>query len=164
MYELISLPQDGDKPTFYEALNAQVKALLHGESNRIANAANLCSLLFHSIPQVNWVGFYFLEGDELVVGPFQGKPACIRIAMGRGVCGTAAQERRTQIVGDVSQFSDHIPCDAESRSEIVVPLQKDGRLIGVLDVDAPVTNRFDPEDAQGLQQVVTSYMEAVEIP
>ena len=119
----------------------------------MANAANTSALLWHTLPQLNWVGFYFLRGGELVVGPFQGKPACVRIALGRGVCGTAAASGKTQVVPDVHAFPGHIACDAASRSEVVVPLVHAGRVVGVLDLDSPEPGRFDAADAAGLEQV-----------
>src|ERR1700758_1511687 len=123
------------KREFYAELELQARALLADEKNMIANAANFAALLYHPLPELNWAGFYFLVDDELVVGPFQGKPACVRIAMGRGVCGLAAQTRRSQLVPDVHAFADHIACDAASRSELVVPLlMPDGTLLGVLDL------------------------------
>lgn len=147
-----------DKPGFYRELHAQMQGLLSGEQDRIANAANFCALLFHALTEVNWVGFYFFDGRELVVGPFQGKPACVRIALGKGVCGTAAALRRTQLVGDVEQFPGHIACDAASRSEIVVPLLLGEQLLGVLDIDSPVLDRFDFEDQTGLEALARLYI------
>jgi GAF domain-containing protein len=120
----------------------------------LANAANMCALLYQMLSDVNWVGFYFLQGGELVLGPFQGKVACVRIAMGRGVCGTAAERREILIVPDVNEFPGHIACDAASRSEIVLPLVQRGRLLGVLDLDSPDLARFDHEDRNGLQAAV----------
>jgi L-methionine (R)-S-oxide reductase len=140
-----------DKATLYHELNAQLVGLFAGETNGLANAANMCAVLYHGLPKVNWVGFYFLHGDELVLGPFQGQVACVRIALGRGVCGTAAQRRETIVVPDVHAFPGHIACDAASRSEIVVPLLQDGRLLGVLDLDSPELARFDFEDRDGLK-------------
>jgi L-methionine (R)-S-oxide reductase len=139
-----------DKRSLYKELNAQLAALFADESNGLANAANMCAVLYHGLAKLNWVGFYFLQGDELVLGPFQGKVACVRIALGRGVCGTAAQRRQTLVVPDVEAFPGHITCDAASRSEIVVPLLQHGHLIGVLDLDSPELARFDTEDADGL--------------
>jgi L-methionine (R)-S-oxide reductase len=141
-----------DKASLYGELAMQVSGLLHGERNMIANAANFSALLYHALPDVNWVGFYFLDEGELVVGPFQGKPACVRIAIGKGVCGTAVAEDRTQLVEDVDAFPGHIPCDSASRSEIVVPLKKDGAIIGVLDIDSPSKARFDDDDRQGSRE------------
>lgn len=132
---------------------AQAESLVAGESDFIANAANLSSLLFHSLPAVNWVGVYLLKEGELVVGPFQGKPACVRIPMGKGVCGTAAAKRETVVVDNVEAFSGHIACDADSRSEIVIPLLCDGVLLGVLDVDSPVSARFGAAERAGLERI-----------
>jgi L-methionine (R)-S-oxide reductase len=139
-----------DKATLYHELNAQLAGLFAGETDGLPNAANMCAVLYHGLPKVNWVGFYFLQGDELVLGPFQGQVACVRIALGRGVCGTAAQRRETLVVPDVHAFPGHIACDAASRSEIVVPLLQDGRVLGVLDLDSPELARFDFEDRDGL--------------
>lgn len=149
----------GNKTEQYAQLLAQARALMHGERDRIANAANLSALLFHSLPEVNWVGFYFHDGVELVVGPFQGLPACIRIPLGRGVCGTAAATGTTQLVGDVEAFPGHIPCDSASRSELVVPLFAQGALIGVLDLDSPRLQRFDADDQTGLEAIAEAFME-----
>lgn len=142
-------------------LAAQAQGLLSAESDMIANAANLSALLFMSLEQVNWVGFYFLKDGELVLGPFQGKPACVRIPMGRGVCGKAAETRQTQRVADVDQFSDHIACDAASRSEIVVPLVRNGELLGVLDIDSPVTERFSADDQDMLEELAAVYLRSI---
>ncbi|GAB2898720.1 GAF domain-containing protein [Paraburkholderia jirisanensis] len=151
------------KREFYAELEQQARALLAGEPNRVANAANFSALLFHAMPQLNWAGFYFLVDGELVVGPFQGKPACVRIALGRGVCGTAAQTRQTQLVPDVHAFADHIACDAASQSEIVIPfVTSTGELIGVLDLDSPVLARFDEEDRAGLEAVAKVFIETLE--
>lgn len=139
------------KAARYRELNAQLAALFGGERSGLSNAANLCALLYRLLPDLNWVGFYFLQGGELVLGPFQGKVACVRIAIGRGVCGTAAHRRKTLIVADVQAFPGHIACDSASASEIVVPLLQEGRLLGVLDLDSPRLARFDPEDAAGLE-------------
>ena len=139
-----------DKPADYARLAQDLAGLLAGESDRIANAANTAALIFVALPDLNWVGFYFLRGTELVLGPFQGKPACVRIGLGQGVCGAAAQ-RRTLVVPDVQKFPGHITCDAASRAEIVVPLLEAGTLIGVLDLDSPVAGRFDEADARGLE-------------
>jgi len=155
--------QDTEKKELYRTLEAQARALLEDESDRIANAANLSALLFNGLPQLNWAGFYFLKDGELVVGPFQGKPACVRIPMGRGVCGTAAERRETIVVEDVNAFDDHIACDADSRSEIVVPLVGgNDEVIGVLDLDAPVPSRFDEADREGLERIAAAWMEAVQ--
>lgn len=145
----------------YRDLLAQAQALLSGEHHRIANAANLSALLFDALPDINWAGFYFLEGDELIVGPFQGKPACVRIAMGKGVCGTAAATRATQRIEDVHAFEGHIACDPRSRSEIVVPLIVNDQLIGVLDIDSPIRERFGPEDQAGLEALAGVYVNSL---
>jgi len=135
----------------YDALLAHLSGLIAGERDGVANLANAAALLMGSLPDLNWAGFYLVREGELVVGPFQGLPACVRIAFGRGVCGTAAAERRTIVVPDVHAFPGHIACDAASRSEIVVPLVKDGRLLGVMDLDSPSAARFDATDAVGLE-------------
>jgi len=152
-----------DKPAGYAELATQARGLLQDETNLIANAANFAALVYHALPMVNWAGFYFFDGNELVVGPFQGRPACVRIAPGRGVCGTAAQTRQTQLVEDVNAFTGHIACDAASRSEIVVPLVRaDGSLLGVWDVDSPHTGRFDEADRTGMEQLCSIFMAAVD--
>lgn len=143
----------GTKSEQYALLIEQCKAILHGERHRIANAANLSALFFNSLPDVNWLGFYFLEQGELIVGPFQGLPACVRIAIGKGVCGTAAQTLQTQLVADVHAFEGHIACDSASQSELVVPLIQHGQLIGVLDIDSPILNRFDVEDQVAFETI-----------
>jgi len=146
------------KYALYQQVCEQLQGLIGEESNLVANAANTSALLFQVLPDVNWVGFYLAEGDELVLGPFQGKPACVRIPFGKGVCGTAAAERKTIIVPDVDQFPGHIACDSVSRSEIVVPLLNWGRVLGVLDVDSASLNRFDEEDEEGLESVVSIFL------
>ena len=151
----------GSKPEQYQQLLAQARALMAGEGDRVANAANLAALVFHSLPDLNWVGFYFYDGSELVVGPFQGLPACVRIAIGKGVCGTAAQTRQTQRIADVDAFPGHIPCDSASRSELVVPLFKSERLIGVFDLDSPLLDRFDAEDQAGLEAIAAAFLESL---
>ncbi|MBJ8341937.1 GAF domain-containing protein [Antrihabitans sp. YC3-6] len=151
----------GDSAEQYVQLAAQAEALTAGEHDRIANAANVSALLFHTLLDVNWVGFYLFDGHELVVGPFQGKPACIRIALGVGVCGTAATTRQTQVVPDVHAFAGHIACDADTRSEIVVPLVRAGALIGVLDLDSPLPNRFDDADRIGLEAIAEVFLESL---
>lgn len=148
----------GDRAEQYRQLSARAAALVAGETDRIANAANLSALLFHALPDVNWAGFYFYDGRELVVGPFQGKPACIRIDLGAGVCGTAAATRQTQLVPDVHGFAGHIACDADTRSEIVVPLVHAGELIGVLDLDSPLPDRFDDSDRVGLEAIAEVFL------
>jgi L-methionine (R)-S-oxide reductase len=150
------------KREHYDELVNQARGLMLGEPDMIANAANFSALIFNSLPEVNWAGFYLFDGNELVVGPFQGKPACIRIALGRGVCGTAAQHRQTQLVRDVHAFDGHIACDAASQSEIVVPLVKaDGTLLGVWDVDSPMINRFDDEDRVGMEALCAAFLETL---
>jgi GAF domain-containing protein len=150
-----------DKAGLYTELAQQARGLLHGEPNLVANAANFAALVFHALPDINWCGFYFLDGDELVVGPFQGKPACIRIALGRGVCGIAAVERATQVVEDVAAHPNHVYCDSASRSEIVVPLVRaDGTLLGVWDVDSPNLARFDADDRAGMEALCKVFMRA----
>lgn len=138
----------------YRAMVASLESLLEGESDALANLANAAALLAQSVEAINWCGFYLLRGEELVLGPFQGKPACVRIPIGKGVCGSAAQERATLVVPDVTRFPGHIACDPASRSEIVVPILEDGVLRGVLDVDAPEVGRFDREDLEGLEAFV----------
>lgn len=159
MFDLEAL-NSKDKSAVYAGLEKQLRALLHGERDFIANCANTAALLWHSLPDLNWAGVYRLMGDELVLGPFQGKPACVRIRMGKGVCGTAAATRRTVLVPNVHEFPGHIACDAASKSEIVVPLVKDGLLLGVLDLDSPKLNRFDAADQAGLERVVAVLVEA----
>ena len=152
----------GSKREQYAQLHAQARALLHGERNLVANAANLSALLWHALPRLNWCGFYLYDGTELVVGPFQGLPACVRIPLGKGVCGTAAATRATQVVEDVNAFDGHIACDSASRSECVVPLfAADGALIGVLDLDSPDLARFDADDAAGLEAIAAAFVESV---
>ncbi|MCD9045509.1 MULTISPECIES: GAF domain-containing protein [unclassified Luteimonas] len=151
----------GDKPQQYAQLAEQARALLHGERDRVANAANLSALVYHALPDLNWVGFYFFDGTELVVGPFQGQPACVRIPLDRGVCGAAARTRTTQRIDDVHAFPGHIACDAASRSELVVPLADGERLVGVFDIDSPQPARFDAEDQAGLEAVAAIFMESL---
>ena len=151
----------GSKPEQYAQLLQQARALLHGERDRIANAANLSALLYNALPRLNWVGFYFFDGTELVVGPFQGLPACVRIPLDKGVCGAAASTRATQLVEDVHAFPGHIACDAASRSELVVPLVSGDALIGVLDLDSPEPARFDVEDQTGLEAIALAYLESL---
>jgi GAF domain-containing protein len=148
------------KAELYAGLSAQLHSLLEGERDELANMANFASLIFHSLPDLNWAGFYLLKGRELVLGPFQGKPACVRIALGGGVCGTAASRRETILVDNVHDFPGHITCDSASNSEIVVPVLKGARLIGVLDVDSPSLSRFDETDARGLNELVAIFIAA----
>ena len=148
------------KHKLFIELETSFKELLKNESDMIANAANMAALIYHNLPDVNWAGFYFLKGDELVLGPFQGQPACMRIPIGRGVCGTAAQQRKSILVADVHQFPGHIACDTVSNSEIVIPLIKDEKLLGVLDIDSPTIGRFDEEDQKGLERLVEVFVNA----
>ena len=145
------------KQTMYADLRSQLQGLVAGESDMIANAANFSALLFHTMPDLNWAGFYFLQGDELVLGPFQGKPACIRIRKGRGVCGAAVERDTTMVVPDVHAFPGHIACDVNSRSELVAPVRRDGVVMGVLDLDSPLPGRFDAVDAEGIQALVAIF-------
>ena len=143
-----------EKPELYRDLARQLAALIAGEPDPIANAANTAALIYHGLPDLNWAGFYFRNGAELVLGPFQGKPACVRIPIGKGVCGTAAARGTTVLVPDVHDFPGHIACDPDSRSELVVPLIKDGSVLGVLDLDSPLPERFDELDRDGCEQLV----------
>lgn len=161
--------QEGKKPAgaaksdLYRRLAAELASLLEGERDIMANLANAAALLYHGLAEVNWVGFYLLQGDELVLGPFQGKPACTRIPMGKGVCGTAAQRLSPLVVGDVHAFPGHIACDAASHSEIVLPILDRGRLIGVLDLDSPLRSRFDREDEIGLGQLLEALVGSTDL-
>lgn len=148
------------KAEFYRELSAQLEALLAGENDPVANAANTSALLFQMMPDLNWAGFYLLRDGELVLGPFQGKPACVRIPVGRGVCGTAAERRQSVLVEDVHAFPGHIACDADSRSELVVPLLHEGRVLGVIDLDSPLPARFDPEDQAGIEAIAAIVLKA----
>jgi GAF domain-containing protein len=150
--------KQNEKTKLYASLTVQLLSLLKGEHDFVANAANFSALLFNSLPNVNWAGFYFLHGDELVLGPFQGNPACVRIPMGKGVCGVAAQQCETIIVPNVHEFPGHIACDVASNAEIVVPLFDGERLLGVLDLDSPLIGRFDDRDAEGLNELVTVFV------
>ena len=149
------------KADLYDTLAAQLSSLLAGERDLIANAANFASLVFHSLPDLNWAGFYFAKDGELVLGPFQGKPACVRIKLGQGVCGAGAVRCETVIVPNVHEFPGHIACDSASNSEVVVPLMKDSRLIGVLDLDSPRPARFDQDDAAGLETLARILLSSV---
>jgi L-methionine (R)-S-oxide reductase len=160
MNDRMALP---DKRMLYGDLCEQAAALLVGERDMIANAANVAALLYHGLPDVSWAGFYILRADQLVLGPFQGRPACVRIALGRGVCGTAAVDRRALVVPDVHVFAGHIACDAASRSEIVVPLIAAGLVVGVLDLDSPQIARFDGDDAKGLEAVAGIWLAGSDI-
>lgn len=150
-----------DKASLYQELASQLTGLLSDERDAIANAANTAALLFTSLPDLNWAGFYFLRSPgELVLGPFQGKPACVRISVGRGVCGAAVERRQSMLVQDVHAFPDHIACDAASRSELVVPLIRNGRIFGVIDLDSPLVSRFDLEDQRGIEAIAAIYVKA----
>lgn len=153
-------PLAADKAEAYRDLAQQLAALIGDERDAIANAANTSALLFDLLPDLNWAGFYLLKDGELVLGPFQGRPACIRIPLGRGVCGTAAATRTSQVVADVHAFPGHIACDAASRSELVVPLMKGDTLLGVLDLDSPVPGRFDEADRVGIEAVAALWVSA----
>ncbi len=152
----------GTKTEIYEELVRQARGLLQGERDLIANAANVAALISQIVPDLNWAGFYFVKGGELVLGPFQGKPACVRIAMGKGVCGTAAARRETLVVEDVHAFPGHIACDSASNSELVVPLIKGGKVFGVLDLDSPSFARFDAEDRRAFEALVTAFVEGTD--
>jgi GAF domain-containing protein len=161
MFEAQTIPDlgaDAGKPEFYRALGRQVDALLDGERDPIANAANISAILFQLMPDLNWAGFYFLRGDELVLGPFQGKPACVRIAVGKGVCGAAVVRRQSIVVEDVDTFPGHIACDSASRSELVVPLLRGDTIVGVIDLDSPTPGRFDVDDRAGIEGVAERYL------
>lgn len=150
------------KPAFYAQLVRELQSLVQGESDRIANLANAAALLYHSLPDLNWAGFYLLKDGELVVGPFQGKPACVRIAIGKGVCGTAARKRATVLVPNVHEFPGHIACDSASNSEIVVPLIAGDELLGVMDLDSPKLGRFDAADQAGLEEFAAALAKSYE--
>lgn len=150
----------GNKAEFYRELAQQLQGLLDGEPDMIANAANTSALMFQMMPDLNWAGFYFLKGDELVLGPFQGKPACVRIPIGRGVCGTAINERTSILVKDVHAFPGHIACDAASRSELVVPVRNGDDITGVIDLDSPIPSRFDADDQAGVERLAEIFAAA----
>lgn len=152
----------GDSDSLHGTLAQQARALLSGQRDRIANAANLSALLFMELEDVNWAGFYFLQENQLVLGPFQGKPACVTIPLGRGVCGTAASTRSSQRVADVHAFDGHIACDVNSRSEIVIPLVQGGQLIGVLDIDSPLPCRFDEQDQTLMEEIAGIYLASID--
>lgn len=158
METLTRVEPAGSKYALYQQICDQLQGLLGDEQDFIANAANTAALLFHVLPDVNWVGFYTAEGKELVLGPFQGKPACARIPFGKGVCGTAASKRKTMVVPDVNRFPGHIACDTASQSEIVVPLLNWGKLLGVLDIDSATLERFDEDDREGIESVVAVFL------
>lgn len=158
MKSLTHVDRGVSKDVFYQQICEQLAELLGDEKNFIANAANTSALLFQSMPDINWAGFYIAELQQLVLGPFQGKPACVRIPFGKGVCGTAAAQAKTIVVPDVSHFEGHIFCDTSSQSEIVVPLLNWGKLLGVLDIDSATLNRFDDEDKEGIESVVSVFL------
>lgn len=162
MFDLTE-PAAASKSELYTSLAAQLRSLLEDERDFIANAANFSSLIYHVLPDLNWAGFYLHKDGELVLGPFQGKPACVRIAIGKGVCGTAAEKRETMLVENVHEFPGHIACDSASNSEVVVPIIKDGHLIGVLDLDSPLIGRFDAEDQAGLESLVEIFLKSSDV-
>lgn len=153
----------GSKAEIYEELLRQAEGLLDGERDLIANSANIAALIWQIVPELNWVGFYFLRNNELVLGPFQGKPACVRITMGKGVCGTSVQSKQTVLVEDVHAFPGHIACDPASNSELVVPLIRFGIAYGVLDIDSPHVGRFDQQDLVGIEALVRLFVEMTDI-
>lgn len=163
MYQLRQISIES-KLDLYRILEEEIEVLFRDEHDFIANSANLCSLLYHTLPDLNWVGVYINRNNQLVLGPFQGKPACVRIRFDQGVCGKAAAERKTVIVTNVHQFPGHIACDSASNSEIVLPLIISNRLIGVLDIDSPIFNRFDSDDKTGLEKTVNTYLRLTKIP
>jgi L-methionine (R)-S-oxide reductase len=163
MFEVKDIPVSDNKRDFYASLAQQLTGLLEGERDMIANTANMSALIFQFLPDLNWAGFYFMREGELVLGPFQGKTACVRIAVGRGVCGSAVERRESVVVPDVDAFPGHIACDSASRSELVVPLIKDRRVLGVLDLDSPNLNRFDEEDREGCETLVRIFLAATEM-
>ena len=163
MFEAKPLTDTGSKRDFYASLAQQLTGLLHGEPDAIANAANMSALIYELMPDLNWAGFYFMRGPELVLGPFQGKVACVRIPVGRGVCGAAVERKASVVVPDVHAFPGHIACDSASRSELVVPLIKNGTVLGVLDLDSPTLDRFDQDDREGCETLVRVYLETSEI-
>ena len=159
----VQTPPAGTKTELYSELASQARALLQGERDATANSANIGALVFHTLPALNWVGFYWMKAGGLVLGAFQGKPACVRIALGEGVCGTAARDRKTIVVADVNQFPGHIACDSASNSEVVVPLIVRGNVVGVLDLDSPKAGRFDGEDARGLEALAEIVLAATDL-
>jgi GAF domain-containing protein len=163
MFEVKDIPISDNKRDFYASLAQQLTGLMEGEPDAIANAANMSALIYQFLPDLNWAGFYFMRGEGLVLGPFQGKTACVRIAVGRGVCGAAVERKQSIVVPDVHAFPGHIACDSASRSELVVPLVKDGKVLGVLDLDSPSPNRFDEEDREGCERLVQIYLQSSEM-
>lgn len=163
MFALKTAPPGAPPDDLHAGLLEQARALLSGERDPVANAANLAALVFHTLPDLNWAGFYLMKGGELVLGPFQGRPACVRIAVGRGVCGTAVAQRRTQLVPDVNAFPGHIACDSASRSELVVPIFKAGAVFGVMDLDSPSLGRFSQADARAIEELARLFAESTEL-
>ena len=163
MFEVKDISVSDNKRDFYASLAQQLTGLLEGERDMVANAANMSALIFQFLPDLNWAGFYFMRAGELVLGPFQGKTACVRIAVGRGVCGTAVERQESIVVPDVHVFPGHIACDSASRSELVVPLTKDGQVLGVLDLDSPNPNRFDDEDREGCETLVRIFLSSTDM-
>jgi len=163
MFQPLPISASGGKHDLYRALAQQLSGLLHGESDAIANAANMSALIYDLLPDLNRAGFYFLRGSELVLGPFQGKVACVRIPVGRGVCGKAAERKASVVVPDVHAFPGHIACDGASRSELVVPLVVDGAVLGVLDLDSPIPSRFEEDDRIGCESLVRIYLDASDL-
>jgi L-methionine (R)-S-oxide reductase len=153
----------GSKAEIHDELARQTRGLLDGERDLVANAANVAALIWELVPDLNWSGFYFMKGGELVLGPFQGKPACVRIAVGKGVCGTAVQRRASVLVPDVHAFPGHIPCDSASNSELVVPLIKNGAVLGVLDLDSPSLGRFDEDDRAAFERLAAFFVSATDM-
>ncbi len=167
MFQATATAPTSDKPAFYRDLNQQLAGLLSGERDFITNAANLSALIYLMVPDLNWAGFYLMRGNDLLLGPFQGKPACVRIPVlpsPRGVCGAAAHQRATQLVPDVHAFPGHIACDSASNAEIVVPLLRDGKVLGVLDIDSPTLNRFDNHDRDGMELLAATFMQMTDSP
>ena len=158
------MTENSSKSALYQSLVMQAEGLISGESDLIANLANISALLYMSLPDINWAGFYLYKEQQLVLGPFQGKPACIRIPMGKGVCGTCAERRSVLRVDDVHQFAGHIACDAASNSEIVLPIVVNSELVGVLDIDSPLYSRFDQDDEEGLTALVVCLQRAIDVP
>jgi GAF domain-containing protein len=150
-----------DRSVDYESLTAQLEALLHDETDALANSANFVGLVYNALPDINWLGIYVMRDEELVLGPFQGNPACVRIPIGRGVCGTAARDRKTMRVADVHEFDGHIVCDPASKSEVVVPLVAGGRLLGVLDIDSPLPARFSEQDQRGVESLCEVFIKRI---
>ena len=163
MYQLTQIRIES-KSDLYRMLEKEIHQLFRDEHDFIANASNLSSLLYYTLPELNWVGLYINRENQLVLGPFQGKPACVRIQFGQGVCGKAAEEKNTVIVTNVHRFPGHIACDSDSNSEIVIPLVSGNKLVGVLDLDSPILNRFDSDDQKGLEKIISVFMNLTQLP